>query len=230
MEKKKIGKKKIFLIASAVILALAILLSSLICIINVSMIATVSKAVFSSEAELCDDKYDCILVLGAGIRNGAPSDMLRDRLLTAIDLYSKGYAEKLLMSGDHEFDDYDEVGVMKSFAIEKGVDAEDIFSDHYGLSTYDSIYRAKEIFGVDKIIIVTQRYHLYRALYISERLNVEAVGVCSDTRQYKGALWRGFRETAARTKDFFKCFALPPAKYGGTSTSIDGNGNITDKR
>jgi vancomycin permeability regulator SanA len=173
--------------------------------------------------------YDCILVLGAGVRNGEPSDMLEDRLLVAIELYKSGeVASKLLMSGDHGKADYDEVNVMKRFAIEQGVPSEDIFMDHAGFSTYESIYRAKHIFGAKKIIIVTQEYHLYRALYVAQRLGLEAYGVSSDIREYVGETVRGTREILARNKDFFMCIFKPKPMYLGDTISLKGNGNITD--
>ena len=106
---------------------------------------------------------DCIIILGAGIWGDKPSPMLEDRLLEGINLYQNGVSDKILMSGDHGRDEYDEVNIMKDYAIEKGIPSESIFMDHAGFSTYESIYRAKEIFQAKKVVIVTQRYHLYRA-------------------------------------------------------------------
>ena len=107
---------------------------------------------------------DCIIVLGAGVWGDNPSPMLEDRLLKGIELYNKGVAPKIIMSGDHGQKEYDEVNIMKEYAINEGVPSEDVFMDHAGFSTYESIYRAKEIFGVKKVVIVTQEYHLYRAI------------------------------------------------------------------
>lgn len=120
---------------------------------------------------------DCIIVLGAGIWNNEPSPMLEDRLLEGINLYKNNVSNKLIMSGDHGRAEYDEVNIMKNYAIEKGVKSEDIFMDHAGFSTYESIYRAKVIFKAKRIVIVTQKYHLYRALYIAKQLDLEAYGV-----------------------------------------------------
>ena len=141
---------------------------------------------------------DCIVVLGAGIWGDKPSPMLEDRLLQAIDLYQNNVSSKIIMSGDHGKQDYDEVNTMKNFAIDKGVPSESIFMDHAGFSSYESIYRAKEIFGAKKIVIVTQKYHLYRALYIANQLGIEAYGVGADPRQYVGATYRELREILAR--------------------------------
>ena len=155
---------------------------------------------------------DCILVLGAGVRpDGSPSPMLEDRLIQGIDLYMMGDSKKLLMSGDNTRKGYDEVNTMKQYALDKGIASEDVFMDHAGISTYDSIYRAKEIFQADNIIIVTQQYHLYRALYISESLGINAYGVSANPRIYVGQELRDLREIMARVKDFVKCVFKPPA-------------------
>lgn len=172
---------------------------------------------------------ECIVVLGCGVKSdGTPSDMLEDRLIRGIELYKAGAASKLLMSGDHGSDEYDEVGAMKRYAIEAGVPSEDIFMDHAGFSTYESIYRAKEIFGVKKLIIVTQEYHLYRALYIAQDLGMEAYGVASDYRTYVGQSMRDVRELLARCKDFFISILRPKPTYMGDEIPINGNGNVTN--
>lgn len=173
---------------------------------------------------------DCIIVLGAGVWGDKPSPMLEDRLLKAIELYKNGVAPKIIMSGDHLNKDYDEVNVMKNFAIEKGVLSEDIFMDHAGLSSYDSIYRAKEIFGVKTMVIVTQEYHLYRALYIANKLKVKAYGKGADYREYVGATYREFREILARNKDFVKCIFKPKSSYLGEAIPVNGNGDITNDK
>ena len=173
---------------------------------------------------------DCIIVLGAAVWGDKPSPMLEDRLLEGIELYQKGVSKKIIMSGDHGQNEYDEVNIMKQFAIEKGIPSEDIFMDHAGFSTYDSIYRAKEIFGAKKIIIVTQEYHLYRALHIANRLGIEAYGVGADPRQYVGAFNREVREILARNKDFVKCIIKPNPKYLGDKIPISGNGDNTNDK
>ena len=173
---------------------------------------------------------DCIVVLGAGIWGDKPSPMLEDRLLQAIDLYQNNVSSKIIMSGDHGKQDYDEVNTMKNFAIDKGVPSESIFMDHAGFSSYESIYRAKEIFGAKKIVIVTQKYHLYRALYIANQLGIEAYGVGADPRQYVGAAYRELRERLARKKDFIKCMFKPEPTYLGDTIPVSGNGDITNDK
>ena len=177
-----------------------------------------------------EGSYDCILVLGAGVRGDHPSPMLQDRLDYAIELYKQGKAPKLLMSGDHGRTDYDEVNIMKAYAIDFGVRSEDIFMDHAGFSTYESIYRAKHVFEAKKIIIVTQEYHLYRALYVANSLGLDAVGYASDPRQYAGQAYRDLREILARDKDFVYCIFKPEPTYLGPSIAVNGNGDITNDK
>ncbi len=154
--------------------------------------------------------------------------MLEDRLLEGINLYNNNVSDKLIMSGDHGKKDHDEVNIMKNYAIEKGIPSENIFMDHAGFSTYESIYRAKSIFNAKKVIIVTQNYHLYRALYIANKLGLEAYGVGSDPRPYEGAALREIREIFARNKDFFKCIIKPKPTYLGDTIPVSGNGDITN--
>ena len=116
---------------------------------------------------------DCVLVLGCGVRpDGSPSDMLADRLEQGIALYQAGWADKLLLSGDNGQENYNEVGVMEAYALERGVPGEDIVLDHAGFCTYDSVYRARDIFGAKRLVIITQAYHLSRALYIAQALGL----------------------------------------------------------
>ena len=181
--------------------------------------------------EKAENKVDCILVLGAAVWNGKPSPMLEDRLDTAIELYKSGISNKILVSGDHGQDNYDEVNAMKKYAIEKGVPSEDIFMDHAGFSTYESVYRAKEIFGVKSMIIVTQKYHLYRAVFISKKLGIETYGVNSNPRRYVGALGRESREVLARIKDFMKItFNNNNVKFLGEKIDITGSGDVTNDK
>lgn len=211
------------------ILIILVIIISIILIINFYVKITTKKQIIS-ETEANIENVDCILVLGAGIWGNKPSPMLEDRLLQAISLYNNNVSSKIIMSGDHGKQDYDEVNTMKQFAIEKGVPSEKIFMDHAGFSSYESIYRAKEIFKAKKIIIVTQKYHLYRAIYIANQLGIEAYGVNSDPRQYVGATYREVREILARNKDFIKCIFKPKPTYLGESIPVSGNGDTTNDK
>ena len=174
-------------------------------------------------------EVDCILVLGCRVKDdGTPSALLKDRLTKAIELYNLGAAAKLLMSGDHASEEYNEVGAMKRYAVNAGIPTEDIFMDHAGLSTYESLYRAKEIFKADKIVIVTQAYHMYRALYIAEKLGVEAYGIAAADQTYVGQPMRDFREVLARCKDFVISIIKPAPKFMGETVPIYGNGDLTN--
>lgn len=198
-------------------------------IINIYVKTTTKKQIVT-ETEAKKGDIDCIIVLGAGIWGDKPSPMLEDRLLQAISLYNNGVSDKIIMSGDHGKQDYDEVNIMKQYAIDKGIPSEKIFMDHAGFSSYESIYRAKEIFKAKKIIIVTQKYHLYRSLYIANQLGIEAYGVGSDPRQYVGATYREIREILARNKDFVKCIFKPKPTYLGETIPVSGNGDITNDK
>lgn len=187
-----------------------------------------SKILTSQQAAQLED-VDCILVLGCQVKSdGTPSDMLHDRLRRGVELYELEAAPKLLMSGDHGRTDYDEVDAMKRFAVDSGIPSEHVFMDHAGFSTYESIYRAKEIFQADKILIVTQQYHLYRAIYIAEMLGLEAYGVSSDYRAYSGQASYDFREVLARVKDFGTSLFKPEPTYLGDAIPISGDGNLTN--
>ena len=210
-----------------VVLGIVLLIGIAAVSLSVYMVKATEINIFTADTFKNDEKADCILILGAGVKDGRPKPMLRDRLLTGIELYKSGAAKKIIMSGDHGRTDYDEVNVMRAFAIEQGVRAEDIFLDHAGFSTYDSVYRAKNIFGAENIIIVSQKYHLYRALYISEKLDVKAAGVSANLNTYGGQLKRDIREIIARDKDFFKCIVKPEAEIMGDKIPLDGDGSIT---
>lgn len=171
---------------------------------------------------------DCILVLGAGVYgDGTPTPMLRDRLDTGIALYREGIAPKLLLSGDNGQVEYNEVDAMLRYATEMGVPEEDIFLDHAGFSTYDSIYRANYIFGVKKAIVVTQTYHLFRALYGCEKMGIKALGVGSDQDSYVGSKMRELREVLARDKDWVKWIIKPEPTFLGEEIPISGDGRDT---
>lgn len=218
---RKVIKYMLIVISIIVILILGI---------NFFVVYSSHQNILSEEEAAHLENVDCILILGAGIWKDKPSPMLEDRILQGISLYEKNASSKIIMSGDHGTDEYDEVNIMKKYAVEKGVKSEDIFMDHAGFSTYDSIYRAKEIFGAKKIIVVTQKYHLYRSIYIAKQLGVEAYGVSSDPRKYAGQLFREIREIAARDKDFVKCIFKPAPKYLGDTIPVSGSGDVTNDK
>lgn len=215
-----------------IIIILSLILLSIVGILTVNfyvVLSTKSRIISIDEVKDLTD-VDCILVLGAGVYGNKPRPMLEDRILTGIELYNNGVAKKIIMSGDHGQEDYDEVNVMKSYAIDEGINSSDIFMDHAGFSTYDSIYRLKEIFEVDKVVIVTQEYHLYRALYIAKELEIEAYGVSANLRDYPGQFKREVREILARDKDLVKVIFKPSSTYVGETIPVTGDGNITNDK
>lgn len=210
-----------------------------LCVILVLVIVGINLYIVMKEkskilpiGDASDFHADCIIVLGAGIRaDGSPTWMLEDRIKIGDRLYQNNCAPKIIMSGDHGREEHDEVNTMKTYAINEGVPSEDIFMDHAGFETYDSLYRAKEIFGAQKVIIVTQEYHLYRALYIADRLGLDARGVTADLRFYskKMSYWK-FREYLARVKSFGKCISMPEPKYLGDSIDLSVSGDVTNDK
>lgn len=215
--------KRLLLIA---VLA-GLVLGTAVLIVNAVMINTTRDAIVDAE-KAGELGADCILILGAGVRkDGNPSDMLRDRIDTGMTLYLAGAAPKLLMSGDHGREGYDEVNVMRDRALAAGAESADVFMDHAGFSTYDSLYRARDVFEVKRVIIVTQSYHLPRALYIARSLGLEAVGVSADLYTYFGQTGRDIREAAARAKDMLYCWFKPTPTYLGEAIPISGNGEAT---
>ncbi|MEN6418605.1 MAG: ElyC/SanA/YdcF family protein [Clostridiaceae bacterium] len=196
--------------------------------VNFYVMASVQDQILTPD-EAASLDADAILVLGARVwDNGQPSGILKDRIRTGVALYEAGSSNRLLMSGDHGRDDYDEVNAMKTFAIGQGIPAENIFMDHAGFSTYESLYRARDIFQVKTVVIVSQQYHLYRALYIANHLGLTAYGVSCDTRQYNPYLLFDLRETLARCKDFVYSIFQPLPTYLGEQIPIWGNGDLTN--
>ena len=182
----------------------------------------------SSEENSAGSSADCILILGAQVKpDGTPSTMLKDRLDKGIELYNAGVAPKILMSGDDGQIEYNELEVMYQYAKNAGVPRKDLFLDHAGFSTYESMYRAQYIFGVKKAIVVTQKYHEYRALYIGQRLGIDVKGVSAADITYANQGFRDAREVLARDKDFFMCIIKPDPTYLGDKINIKGDGRQT---
>ena len=210
------------------LLLCAVLTLSLVLTVSCEMVRITSDRVVTAET-LPSGEYDCILVLGAGLKsdNVTPSDMLYDRVSVATDLYKAADGKiPLLMSGDHT-GDYNEVAVMKSLAVELGASSEDVFLDHAGYSTFESLFRAKEKFGAKRIIIITQEYHLHRALHIARELGMDAVGVSADLRNYRNQVRYDAREVLARFKDLFVAAKGEYEGSVGDAVNLNGNGDQT---
>ena len=226
---KRIDLKKLILRLFIIGVCLVIIAAAAVVGINIYVRNVVSERIISADDAAALENVSCILVLGSGINaDGTPGRVLTDRLDKSISLYTLGAAPKLLMSGDHGRKNYDEVNAMKTYAVESGVMSEDVFMDHAGFSTYESMYRAAAIFEVEKMIIVTQGYHLYRSVYDALAMGVDAYGVASDLETYKGSFSREIREYLAIAKDFIFCIFRPEPTYLGEVIPVFGNGDITN--
>lgn len=192
-------KKKLVLIAVAAILVLGALI---LLAINLTVVLGTRADIRNPDKE---EDYLYALILGAKVHEGGIlSDMLRDRMDAGIALYKEGSVKKLLLSGDNS-GKWGEVTAMKEYAMQNGVPEADIIMDEEGFSTYESLSRAKQVYGIEKLVIVTQKYHLYRALYIAKHMDITAVGCDAALHSYGGQLYREIREILARVKDFSLC-------------------------
>ena len=220
MEGKKYIKVLKKMMVTFICILVIILCGALVIINNVQ--AKGEKRIVTKDT--LPEKVDAIIVLGAGVReDGTPSDILTDRLSTSLDILNMGVEGKLLLSGDHGREGYNEVGTMKDYILKNSdIKEKDIFLDHAGFSTYDSIYRAKDIFKVESAIIVTNEYHLPRALYLAEKLGIDAYGYTSDKREYYYMDAYKKREKIAQLKDFLFVNVLKPEpKFLGDSIPVN---------
>ncbi len=186
-------------------LASVILLLCIVTSVNRIVVQTARQTNIYSYDEIksVDGKYDCIVVFGAGIiNNSRPTDMLADRLRGAIELYRAGAADIIVLSGDCSGEEYDEVSVMENECLKEGIPQSAIIRDDKGFSTYETVYNTVNELGYKNIILVTQEYHLYRAMYCADRMNANADGFASDYRSYRLQTKYDIREYAARIKDF----------------------------
>lgn len=224
---KKLFKNKVVKRVIIAVLCLCLLGGVAVVGINAYMISYVNEYILTEE-DLKNENFDCIMVLGAGLWDGEPSPMLQERLDFGLKAYETGCTDKLLMSGDHGREEYDEVNKMKDVAIENDVLADNIFMDHAGFSTYESMYRARDIFQVEKMVIVTQKYHLYRAVYDARKLGIDAYGFAAERLEYP--IHNDVREALARVKDFFYCIIEPEPTYLGEEIPISASGSLTDDK
>ena len=214
---------------AAAALILGLLACAGILFVNACVFESTAARLLTPEAAAELEDVDCLLVLGCFAEpDGTPSPMLAERLRRSVELYRSGTAPKLLMSGDHGRADYNEVGTMKDYAVAAGVDAADVFQDHAGFSTYDSVCRAKKVFGAQRIVVVSQEYHLYRALYLARAMGLDAWGVAAGGGDLPGQTFRDCRELLARTKDFALAVIQPDPAFLGDTISLRGDGAVTD--
>ena len=212
----------------AAVLAIAFAVVLVLAGTNAAAILTTQDDIVDQQAAASFDA-DAIIVLGASVYpDGTPSGILQDRLDDGIALYFAGAAPKIIMSGDNGTESYNECWAMKQYAISQGVPSEDVFCDHAGFSTYETMYRARHVFGADRVVIATQTYHLYRAVYDAQGVGMEAIGVPSDYGEYVNQSWYDIREVFARSKDFFQVLFSVPSTFVGDPISLDQSGDVTD--
>lgn len=205
---------------------------TIVCVGGIATMFMISAYVASRGAnfviEATEASAPVIIIPGAGLKaDGTPSDVLRDRLMVALAIYDDGRAEKMLCSGDNGQVQYDEVNAMREWLLARGVDADDIFLDHAGFDTYDTVVRAAEVFGVTSAVVVTQDFHLPRVLYIANTKNIAVQGVSASLEPYVAERTYRLREIPARTKSFFETLFHVQPKYLGDPIDITGDGQVT---
>jgi len=226
---KKDPKKKTVLIVSIMLAAFVFAAACSFFVINAAVIDEAARYLYSIEDAGSLPESDCVIVPGAMVYGDESlSAVLADRVDYAIRIYKAGRAKKLLFSGDHGRAGYDEVNAMMAYAVSKGVPEADIFLDHAGFSTYETMYRARDVFLVKSAIIVTQKFHISRAVYIARALGIDACGVNSNPRIYGNEASDNLRESLARVKDFL-CVNVfrPEPKYLGDAIPIFGDSGLT---
>ena len=213
------------------LLAVAALAALAVAVANVVTVGATRGDVHTvaQTAELLeDDPADAVVVLGASVHaDGTPSDILADRLEVAVDLYLEGAARAIIVSGDSRSSHYNESDAMKAFCVEAGVPSEDVYVDHGGVNTYESMYRARHVFGAERIVVATQAYHLYRAMFAADCLDMQAWGVACDKGAYDNQQTYSAREIMARTKDFYAALLRLPVDTCGETVSLHDSGDLT---
>ena len=207
--------KKVIKQSAVLVIFLASFVFLFALIINLNVVSNTNDNIYSVEEMIkLPNDFDCILILGAGVKkDGSPTDMLYDRLMAGYQAFNNEKSKSIFLSGDSEHESYTETVTMKNTLTEKGVNDISIICDGYGLSTYESIWRAKHVYGYNKILIVSQKYHLYRALHIAHELGLEAYGLDGALRTYGKQPMYSLREYLARVKDVVLAELCPEATY-----------------
>lgn len=227
--KNQSRKRHIFKVIALILLGCFLFGVLLTALLNLFVIGKAEEYILSEEEAATMDA-DCIIVLGAMVySDDTLSDILRDRVTTAVSLYQAGASDRILMSGDNSRVGYNEGFAMAKYAIAQGVDANNVFEDDAGFSTYETMYRARDVFQAKKVIIVTQDFHMSRAIYLARSLGLEAYGVVTPETEYKSDNYNTIRETAARVKAVITAIFKPEPTYLGEAIPINGTGNVADK-
>ena len=223
-------KNNLYKFIKILILTIFVLIALVVIVVastNLYIVKSTEDQIITPE-QAKDKDADCVIILGAMVySDGTPSKILRERLDKGIELYNLGVADRLLMSGDNGQREYNEVIPMRKYAIENGIPKEDIFLDYAGFSTYESMYRLRDIFLVKKAIVVTQTYHLHRALYFGNNLDIEVFGVAAEDVAV-GQNRRDMREILARVKAFISVKTDAEPTYLGDPVPLDTPQKITE--
>ena len=207
---KLFGWLKGVLFALGVFLVACFIIQTIVVVRGSSFILDLEQEDEGIVAGLPEEQADCILILGAALWDGVPCPMLKERLDTGADLYHAGASDTIVVSGAVEGDEYNEPQAMEDYLVERhDIPRGAIVQDVGGSNTYASMYRAKHAFGMDSAVVVTEKYHLFRACYIADALGLEAYGADACRTLYFGNVNREVRECAARVKDFFMCIIKP---------------------
>ena len=213
-------------IFAAILVCASIVGILVIWMIHSSVIKSAQGRLFTLDDEI--QHHEGALVLGARVyKNGVLSYVLKDRVDTAISLYKSGVVKKLLMSGDNRHEHYNEVTAMRNYAIAQGVPSDDVVRDFAGFRTYDSIYRARELWDLNDMIIVSQPFHLPRSLYIAKKLGVDAVGVSARDVNYRGMNGTKRREIAARVLAWLDVLIGRDPYFLGPKETLSGDSQVT---
>lgn len=216
MDRQTLKKIGIFLLA-AIFLGLVIFILA-----NYRVLSVSRKYIYQNIYDV--PEAQTALVLGAGVRSdGQLSDILRDRADTAVELYQNKKVAKILATGDNSTIYYNETKAMENYFVNHGIPAKDLFLDYAGFDTYDSLYRARDVFKAKSLIVVTQNFHLNRAVYFGRSLGMEVYGVSADKQTYRGIVWLKIRESMARVKGFFDILFHAKPKFLGTPIPLSGD-------
>ena len=215
---KRNGWLRRLLFTLGVLIVVGFIIQTIVVVKGSSYILDLEESDDAIVAGLPDEKTDCILILGAALWDGFPCPMLQERLDTGAELFHAGASDTIIVSGAVDDIYYNEPQAMEDYLVEyHDIPREAIVQDPEGNTTYDSMYRAKNVYGVGSVIVVTEKYHLFRACYDAAALGLETYGADACKTLYFGNINREARECAARIKDFFMCIILPELTYPDTS-------------
>ncbi|WP_343566912.1 ElyC/SanA/YdcF family protein [Sphingobacterium sp.] len=208
-----------------VVVALCVVALVVVVITNSNVTAKTDSVIFTELKDVPRTKV--AIIFGAGINVDQPSRYLKDRLDAGISLYKNHKVDKILLSGDNGRDEYDELSVMKLYCQKNGIDTAKIYIDYAGFDSYSTMYRAKYIFNVDTAILVSQKYHLNRCVYLGDKLGIKSFGYSADRAAYPGYKYYAFREKLSVAKAFLDVMRNRKPKYLGKQVDVNGKSNYT---